>query len=71
MAERKSVTVALTARQKQQIRSATGKSIGTLKIQATSGSLKPMLTTRGGKKRYFMRKGNPRISTRRAPGGVK
>ena len=46
MSERKSVTVALTARQKQQIRNATGKSIGTLKIQATSGGLKPMLTTR-------------------------
>jgi hypothetical protein len=46
MAERKSVTVALTARQKQQIRSATGKSIKSLKIQAASGALRPMLTTR-------------------------
>lgn len=46
MAERKSVTVALTARQKEKIRNATGKSIGALKIQSASGTLKPMLTAK-------------------------
>ncbi|MFQ5876904.1 MAG: hypothetical protein ACE5JH_04310 [Acidobacteriota bacterium] len=56
MAEKRSVTIPLTARQKQQIRSATGKTISALKVQASSGALKPMLTTRSLRKRTLARK---------------